>query len=339
MPSEPPKSLRDCLTRLRKQLKGSARFIRRQDSWPEAWHHFDEAASLAVVTAVAAGRPLLIRGEPGIGKSQLARAVAAVLEVPFLPFVVNATCECNDLLFTYDAVSRLAQAQISGAARLDGDTWKADLNERRFVRPQVLWWAIDWKGALDQRNDYYNPEQIRIPEAPKGWKAGEGAVVLIDEIDKADSDLPNGLLESLSNTGFQLSQGGPAVALRDGHVPPLVMITTNEERELPAAFLRRCVILNMAFPKDRKEQEQFLIQRGKAHFKNGISEEVFKQSADQILNDRKEVPEGQPKPGAAEYLDLLRALSELEEEEAKQLELLTQIARFVVQKHQPDPTR
>ena len=334
-PMPPAHSVRDCLTHLRAKLSGDPINIPRQGSWPEAWHHFDKDASLAVVTSVAAGRPLLIRGEPGIGKSQIARAVAAAMHVPFLPFVVNATCECNDLLFTYDAVSRLAQAQVIGAGRTKPRSWKRDLSERRFLKPQVLWWAINWEGALKQRDESHDPEQILVPDKPDNWTPGQGTVVLIDEIDKADSDLPNGLLESLSNTGFQLPHGGMGVTLPDGHLPPVIIITTNEERELPAAFLRRCVVLNLGFPKDRDEQLKFLIQRGKSDAKNKFSDEVFKQSADQILGDREDVPEGQPRPGAAEYLDLLRALKELAEDEAGQLEWLKEIAKFVVRKHQP----
>lgn len=335
MPSAPSNSLRDRLDRLGTALRGEPIRIPRQGSWPEAWHLSDEEASLAVVTSAAAGRPLLIRGEPGIGKSQIARAVATVLHVPFLPFVVNATCECNDLLFTYDAVSRLAQAQVIGAGRSKPKSWKSDLSEARFLKPQILWWAIDWNGALRQREDSHDPEQIHIPDRPDYWEPEQGTVVLIDEIDKADSDLPNGLLESLSNTGFRLPYGGMGVTLPEGSLPPLIIITTNEERELPAAFVRRCVVLNLAFPIDHDDQLEFLVQRGKAHFESGISDEVFKHSAIQILEDREGVPEGQPRPGAAEYLDLLRALKELADDEATQLNLLSGIAPFVVRKHQP----
>lgn len=334
-----PSKTSGCLARLQSALSGKPKFIAAQGSWPESWHHFDESASLALRTAVAAGRPLLIRGEPGIGKSQIARVVAEVMEVPFLPFVVNSTCECNDLLFTYDAVSRLAQAQLTGAGGVKPRSWKRDLAERRFVRPQVLWWAIHWEDAAKQRDQYYDPSQILVPHRPAGWEPGSGAVVLIDEIDKADSDLPNGLLESLSNTGFQLPQGGVGVALPKGHLPPLIVITTNEERELPAAFLRRCVILNLSFPEKRPEQEDFLVQRGRAHFQADISTEVLEAAARQILGDREEVPIGQPRPGAAEYLDLLRALKELASEIPAQLELLDKIAPFVVRKHLPDLAR
>lgn len=336
----------------RHQLKGHG-------TWPAAWHQFDSESSLAVVAALATGRPLLIRGEPGIGKSQIARAVAQVIEVPFLSYVVNATCECNDLLYSYDAVSRLAQAQVMSAqfgrlmegaptnpaevrpASLD---WKSELREQRFIRPQTLWWAINWEDARTQVGNFYDPRQINEPLRPPDWQPGQGCVVLIDEIDKADSDLPNGLLESLGNSGFQLPHGGPSVGLSVGHRAPLVFITTNEERELPAAFLRRCVVLPLEFPSDprnptnERPATDFLIQRGRSHFnEESIGDDILRQAAEQVLQDRKATPPGQPKPGAAEYLDLLQALAELEPNDAsRQQDLLGKIAKFVVRKYQPE---
>lgn len=332
---------RDRLAGLKVALSRQSIRIPRHGSWPESGHQFDTQANLAILTAVAAGRPLLVRGEPGIGKSQIARAAATAMEVPFLPFVINATCECNDLLFTYDAVSRLAEAQMSCMKREQDTLWKLRLDEHRFIKPQVLWWAIDWKGALDQQREFYehNPTRALTPETPPGWEPGQGVVVLIDEIDKADSDLPNGLLESLSNTGFQIPQGGRGVALPANHLPPLVVITTNEERELPAAFLRRCVVLNLPFPDKEPEQLDFLIKRGRVQFASDISDAVLEGAARQVINDRKQVPPGQPRPGAAEYIDLLRVLADMAGDESGRLRLLTDIAPFVLCKHQLEPTR
>ncbi len=120
-----------------------------QDSWPAARHRFDERSIRAVRTAIAAERPLLIRKKPGIGKSQLARAVARELNLPFLYHVVNARTEHTDLLYEYDAVSRLAEAQVLRPSG-DASAWRPELAAERFVRPQVLWWAFDWRGARIQ---------------------------------------------------------------------------------------------------------------------------------------------------------------------------------------------
>ena len=155
------------------------------DSWPETWHRFDARSVWAVRAALAARRPLLVRGEPGLGKSQLARAAAHILNVPFLCQVINARCECTDLLYTYDAVSRLAQAQVMGSASQGAD-WADKLTESRFVQPGILWWTFDWESARQQAGRFCRI--VREPFRPNGWTPGQGCVVLIDEIDKADAD-------------------------------------------------------------------------------------------------------------------------------------------------------
>lgn len=325
----------DVIARLREHHEKVVR-LDAQGSWGACVHRFETETLVAVEAAWAASRPLLIRGEPGIGKSQLARAVAHVLGRPFLPFVVNATCESTDLLYSYDAVSRLAQAQSQprSASRAKGSL--SELAEARFIRPRVLWWAYDWESAKAQAAAFCVPE--KEPYKPADWEPEQGTVVLIDEIDKADSDLPNGLLESLGNHGFDVPQARTHVALPRGVEAPLVMITTNEERELPAAFLRRCFVLPLPFPKERDDQVRFLVARGKAHFHEVIdSEAVYMEAAQQVVNDRETVPKGQPRPGAAEYLDLLRALARLCPRDSEaQLQRLSSIKGFALHKHLDD---
>jgi len=318
------------------------------DSWPEAFHRFDVRSIGAVQTALAAGRPLLVRGEPGLGKSQLARAVAEVLKVPLVYQVINATCECNDLLYHYDAVSRLAQAQVLQAAG-QGKDWETRLDIVRFIRPGVLWWGLDWDSAEKQASEkHYN--KVEPPSSPPKWKANEGCVVLIDEIDKADADLANGLLESLGNLAFQVPATGQVVSHPDNCTAPLVIITTNEDRELPPAFVRRCVVLQMDLPKTEAEQIEFLVARGRAHFdgktNQGIgSAEVYQEAARQLWADRAQAKKlGQPKPGAAEYLDLLRTLADMyggdgaAQWKALQSSRPFELRDFVFRKHpKPDP--
>jgi MoxR-like ATPase len=307
------------------------------DSWPATYHQFDVRSVWAVRAALAAQRPLLVRGEPGIGKSQLARAAAHILGVPFLYQVINARSECGDLLCIYDAVSRLAQAQVVGAAGPSSD-WEAKLDEARFVRPGILWWAFDWESARRQAEKYCRvcPE----PAWPQGWSAGKGCVVLIDEIDKADADVPNGLLESLGNLGFQAPQADCSVALPPKAIPPLVVVTTNEERELPAAFLRRCLVLSMKLPEEENEQADFLTARAHVHFGDRIGgEEVYRKAAEQLYKDRKAAQGiSQVRPGPAKYLDLLRALAELHPGEKKRrLDALAEIQEFALRKNPEGP--
>lgn len=320
------------------------------DSWPETKHRFDETSVWAVQAAMAARRPLLVRGEAGVGKSQLAQAVACVLQVPFLYHVVNARCECTDLLYTYDAVSRLAQAQVLGSPGQNGD-WASQLVEERFIRPGRLWWAFNWQSARDQaKRACRNSECQKTkdccpacaePARPSGWQPGQGCVVLIDEIDKAESDLPNGLLESLGNTGFQVPQIGKVVAMPRNAEPPLVVVTTNEERELPSAFLRRCLVLQMNLGKTEIEQRKFLLDRGRDHFpKNKVSDAICEEAVTQLLEDRKDAARlGPAKPGAAEFLDLLRALTELYPgDDRNQRTALKAISGFALRKNVEEPS-
>ena len=328
-----------------------------QDSWPAARHRFDERSVRAVRTAIAAERPLLIRGKPGIGKSQLARAVAHELNLPFLYHVVNARTEHTDLLYEYDAVSRLAEAQVLRPAGSES-VWRPELGAERFVRPQVLWWAFDWRGARIQAKKWCRAEgcaELEEDECckscgepahpPQGiepgqWLPGKGCVVLVDEIDKADSDMPNGLLESFGNNGFQVPCARTFVRRQKEHVAPLLMITTNEERELPVAFLRRCIVLHMKLPESDSELTDFLVGRGRDHCSQWIQDKaVYDEAAKQLLRDRRAAREAHSPvlPGPAEYLDLLYAVGRLHPGNAdKQKDALKDLSEFVFRKDSMD---
>ena len=168
-------------------------------SWPEAVHVFDEASVFALEAAEAAGRPLLVRGDPGVGKSQLARAAAVARQRLFLSVVVHAQTTSQDLQWQFDAVSRLGEAQL--LAQTQPSEAAERLHPRRFLSPGPLWWAFDWASAEQQWRTCAAPPEP-MPLRPAQWRPGQGSVLLIDEIDKADSDLPNGLLETLGNGDF-----------------------------------------------------------------------------------------------------------------------------------------
>jgi MoxR-like ATPase len=301
-------------------------------SWPESVHEFDEASVYALMAAEAAGRPLLVRGEPGTGKSQLARAAAVASGRLFLSVVVNARTECQDLQWQFDAVARLGEAQVLAAGH-DGDRL-ARLNPVHFLSPGPLWWALDFGSAHDQRNRCHSPPDP-VPELPPAWQPGKGSVVLIDEIDKADTDLPNSLLETLGNGDFSVPYLGDSVR-RSGEAPsPLVIITTNEDRELPAAFLRRCLVLSLSLP---EPLDDFLCRRGKAHFGGRCAASVREAAARLLVEDRRAaLDRGWPPPGQAEYLDLLRAVAGMADDEAGQLSLLERLRRFVLRKTPVEP--
>jgi MoxR-like ATPase len=299
-------------------------------SWPEAWHVFDEPSACALAAAEAAGRPLLIRGEPGTGKSQLARAAAVARNRLFVSVVVTARTECQDLQWRFDAVGRLGEAQTLAHGR--GQDMAERMDPRRFLTPGPLWWVFDWESAEAQHKFCASPLEP-VPIKPEGWDSSRGSVVLIDEIDKADTDLPNGLLETLGNNDFPAPYLGESVCQSQDSPPPLVVITTNEERELPAAFLRRCLVLHLELADAKEKLLDFLSQRGEVHFGAQCSEAVRRQAAGLLWEERHAVlAQGLPAPGQAEYLDLLRAICALTHDEQEQMDWLKKISGFALKK-------
>jgi MoxR-like ATPase len=295
---------------------------------PRSVHIIDEDSVEAINAALATGRPLLVRGEPGTGKSQLARAAAAALGRAFLPCAVDSRTETRDLLWTVDSVARLATAQVMSALhRADHDEVMRRIDVREFVRPGPLWWAFDWASARDQARR----AKVSEPVTPEGWTAEQGAVVLVDEIDKADAAIPNGLLDALGHGRFD-APGSEVVAM-DPERLPLVVITTNEERSMPDAFLRRCLVLHLDLPDKRDDLITTLTTRGRAHFKD-CADNVLRRAAELLADDREALrKQDLMPPGLAEYIDLVHAVTEQRAEEAAQLELLRRIAKFALRKH------
>lgn len=306
-----------------------------QGSWPKSVHKWEKTAIQAVNTALTARRPLLVRGEPGTGKSQLARAAAKELGRVFITEVINAKSESRDLQYHFDAVRRLGEAQALGAAGSDASR---RLDPVRFLSPGPLWWCLNWSTAVDQVNESICG--VAGPVPPEGWDMSKGSVLLLDEIDKADADLPNGLLETLGNGGFSIPYTHHTVCLPENVSSPLVIITTNEERELPAAFLRRCMVLHISLPTIKDEFITFLADRGRTHFPRIHSDEtdskILREAARQLWNDRKEALDAcQPPPGQAEYLDILRALKDMADGNTDPLAVLDEIKDFAFKKY-PD---
>ncbi|RYU59921.1 AAA family ATPase [Methylolobus aquaticus] len=313
---------------------GSKIPLAQRGSFPESVHIFTEQAAWAIRAALAAQRPLLVRGEPGTGKSQLARAAAEVLGRLFVAEVVDSRSESRDLQWRYDAVGRLGDAQALGASGLSHDEVRQRLEPGNYVSPGPLWWVFDWDTALEQHAR--GGGQYAAPQPPDDWKPAQGSVLLIDEIDKADADLPNGLLETLGNGAFGVPWRKEPVGARSGIPTPLVVITTNEERELPAAFVRRCLVLNLQLPERRDELVEALVERGKAHFKGSCAESVYRAAAEQLWDDRQLAEnQGVMPPGQAEYLDMLRVVVTIEPNKRRQKALLDQISVFALKKHPP----
>ncbi len=232
------------------RFEGSEHYVATQD------------LKLAVNAALTLQRPLLIKGEPGTGKTMLAEEVAAALKMPLLQWHIKSTTKAQQGLYEYDAVSRLRDSQL-------GDERVKDIHN--YIVKGVLWQA---------------------------FTSDEPVVLLIDEIDKADIEFPNDLLRELDRMEFYVYETREMVRAKHR---PLVIITSNNEKELPDAFLRRCFFHYIKFP-DKETMQQIV----DVHFP-GIKQALLAQAMDTFFEVR-EIAGLKKKPSTSELLDWLKLL-------------------------------
>ena len=219
----------------------------------------------AVNVAISLGRPLLLQGDPGCGKTRLAYVVAYALGLPLEKFYIKSTTHAQDLLYTYDAVSRLYDAQIPGNKN------------------------VEVSGYI-----HFGPLGRAIIRA----QCGRRSVVLLDEIDKADLDFPNDLLWELDRLEFQVMED-PEMRYGVGDNPqlrPIVLVTHNEEKQLPPAFLRRCIFHYIEFPK----RHETLVDIMRLH---KIENESLSSKAAEVLRRLRQMENLGKKPGLSELID------------------------------------
>ncbi|MBU3719697.1 MAG: MoxR family ATPase [Burkholderiaceae bacterium] len=217
---------------------------------------------LAVNAAITLERPLLIKGEPGTGKTMLAEEVASALNLPLLQWHIKSTTKAQQGLYEYDAVARLRDSQL-------GDEKVKDIGN--YIVKGVLWQAFEQQ---------------------------QPCVILIDEVDKADIEFPNDLLRELDRMEFHVYETRQTIqAVRR----PLVIITSNNEKELPDAFLRRCFFHYIKFP-DRPTMEKIV----GVHFPK--LKQTLLREALEVFFELREVPGLKKKPSTSELIDWLRLL-------------------------------
>ena len=318
------------------------------DRLAAAGHLWSRPEIDALIFAWAARRPLLVRGEAGSGKSQIARAAACVLgqREPIIE-VIHARFEALDLLYTVDLVERLADAQLQQVVWPVAQHAPTEVLAEGFVvasqqeRGAEASWTVGRSATqFDRSNEKYVKHGAMWRAMAAARDDGQPPVLLIDEIDKADADVPNALLEVLGNRSFTVPPlNNKVVSARTGGLP-LVIITTNEERELPPAFVRRCAVLNLNPPKDDDLFIAWLVERGRVHQHLEVDDTARKQAAEQVLDDRKAAAlNGYPPVGLAEYIDLLTAVDELtqsaaaEARAAEQAEWLTRLSAYALVKN------
>ncbi|MFG2776921.1 AAA family ATPase [Streptomyces prunicolor] len=278
-----------------------------------------ERIDLAVKVALATGRPLLLRGEPGSGKSSLAPYIAHDRGWRYYEHVVTSRTAGKDLLWTYDHVRRLSDAQVRGAGAAAAAAAAAaepavELRDEDYVTPGPLWWAFDPRSAA---GDGTGLRRVDPFEDLNERRSPDGSVVLIDEIDKADPDMPNSLLVPLGSEWFLVQETGQVIRRQptaaDAEGGYLVIITTNEERELPQAFLRRCVVLALEAPDAPR-----LVRIAEAHFRLAYGaftpddQSLTEELAAALLTTRAQARDkGMRPPNTAEFLDALHACKQL----------------------------
>jgi len=285
-------------------------------------YRYTDQIKLAVNVAYATGRPLLVLGPSGSGKSSLAFNLARKLGRKYYEFVVTSRTQAKDLCYRFDAVRRLGDTRSQSAP---ADPARTNESYYPYLEPGPLWWIIKSKDAVTRGSGNQQHKAIDTCRwKPESEPEDIQSVLLIDEIDKAEPDFPNNLLVPIGSWQFRVDEIEHDVFLEsqsqkyDPAQHPLIIITSNRERELPETFHRRCIVLEM----DALGEED-LIQ---------IATETFEENLQQVSNVNLELyakvankmveAAGSKGVSVAEYIDAIRAIRELGIKEADYLNII-----------------
>lgn len=273
-------------------------------------YDYSDDLVLAINVALATGRPLLLYGAPGTGKSSVARHVAMRTCWRYYEKLVTSRTTAEEMLWSFDTLRRFQDAHAG----------EKNLNPVRYLEPGIFWWAFDRESARKRGLKENEEPEIQEPRDPGTLlvadgsemesESGAGAVILLDEIDKADPDLPNNLLGVLGSLNFYVPEIRTTV---NATHPPLVFITTNHERDLPEPFLRRCVTLTLPTP---TKERMYRIAR--LHFPAekhpAITESLLSaiyNRLDSLNEQSRSNHSSHHRPSTAEFLDAVAACASL----------------------------
>jgi MoxR-like ATPase len=260
---------------------------------------FTEDIAIAINVAYVTKRPLLVEGEPGCGKSRLAEALAAIKGWHFLNKTITSRTTLDDLTNEYDHLRRLHDAHAAGGSKHNV------LENWQYNRPGVFWWAFNFDSAINRGKDQQKQEHdaARFKGIERSHNnSDQNMVLLIDEIDKAEPDLPNDLLDVIERQRIELTDGSHIEA--DQSSETFTIITSNRERKLPAAFLRRCVHLYIDKPNAISLKKIAL-----SHFGDQIddTDDIVDDLIKKVIFYRDNTSsENLHAPGTSEFLDALK---------------------------------